>query len=186
MNKQEQIKKIIIYIVFVFYILLLLKVLFLSRVSFFELFDGQRELDRSFNLIPLQSIIEFLSGNTEDLKDFSFANLVGNIAIFVPLGFCISLFRKDSIKGNSVAIIILIVFLVSFAAETIQWVFVIGTPDIDDIILNCIGGLAGILACKLFMHIIKNEKILYTIIAIISVIGLPIIIYYLLIIKMKF
>ena len=184
MSNQEKIAKIIIYIVFVFYILLMLKILFLSRVSFFELFDAQRGIDRSFNLVPFQSIIEFLSGNTENVRTFSYANLVGNIAIFVPLGFYISFLRKELRKDKKVALCLLIVFIASLAVEIIQWVFVIGTPDIDDIILNCIGGLIGILVCKLIMHIVKTETILHAIIAIISVICLPVIIYYLFFIMM--
>ena len=186
MNTRERIEKAIIYTVFICYILLLLKILFFSRVSFFEMFDAQREIDRSFNIIPFQSIIEFLSGKTENLRDFSFANLAGNIAIFVPLGFYIPFLKKDNHKGSGVATCVLIVFVVSIAAEIIQWAFGIGTPDIDDVILNCFGGFVGILVCKLFMHLIKNEKIIYTIIAIISIIGLPVIIYYLFIIKMRF
>ena len=174
MSNREKILKIIIFIVFVFYILLMIKVLFLSRVP----------ADRSFNLIPFQSVIEFLAGNTENARTFSYANLVGNIAIFVPIGFYISFFRRESHKDNSVAICMLIVFVASLLTEIIHWVFGIGTADIDDVILNCIGGFAGILVCKLFMHIIKSEKIMYAIIAIISIIGLPAIIYYLFIIKM--
>ena len=186
MSNREKIEKVIIYIVFALFILLMIKILFLSRVSFFELFDGEREVERSFNLIPFQSVIEFLLGNTENSRNFSYANLVGNIAIFIPLGFYISFFRKESRKDNILVKSILTVFVVSLAVEIVQWLFVIGTADIDDIILNCIGGFVGILVFKMLIHIIKNERIVHTIIAIVSIIGLPVIYYYLFIIIMRF
>ena len=86
MNKRERIKTVFLYGIFICYILLLIKILFLSRVSLLELFNSQRTLFRSINLIPFYSIREYISGSSAVLKAFAFSNVVGNIVIFIPLG----------------------------------------------------------------------------------------------------
>ncbi len=183
MNRREQVKTVLLYGVFVCYILLVLKILFLSRVSLFELFSSQREINRSFNLIPFHSIMEYLSGGTEEVKRFSYGNVVGNIILFIPLGLYLPLLRKDKrIRTN-----LLFVLAASLFAEIVQGLFGIGASDVDDLILNCAGGFIGILAYKLVLLIFRDEKKVRTAILIPSVIvGLPMIFYYLFLIRMKF
>ena len=182
MNKRERIEKVILYGVFICYTLLLLKILFLSRISLSGLFDSQRSAYRSINLIPFYSIIDYLSGGTEILTKLSFANVAGNIIIFIPFGVYLPLFRKDKkIMAN-----LFLVIITSLFVEVIQWIFGIGTADIDDIILNCIGGLIGILGYKILSYILRVDKNTHTVITILSIIGLPVILYYLLLIKMQF
>lgn len=182
MNKRERIQKVVLYGVFFCYILLLFKILFLSRVSLVELFSGQWTINRSINLIPFYSIMEYMSSGSEIVKRFSFANVVGNIVIFIPLGVYFPLFKKD----KRVMINLLYIFIVSLFVEVVQGLLGIGASDIDDIILNCSGGCIGILCYKFLSFISRDEKKASTVIAILSAIGLPAILYYLFIIKMRF
>lgn len=93
------------------------------------------------------TIIEYMSGRTAVLKEFAFSNLLGNILIFVPLGIYLPLLKKDKrLKTN-----LLIIFIVSLFVEVIQGILGIGASNIYDIILNCLGGLVGILGYKLFL-----------------------------------
>ncbi|GGF95946.1 hypothetical protein GCM10010912_46060 [Paenibacillus albidus] len=183
MNKRERIVTVFLYGVFICYILLLIKILFLSRVSILGLFDSQRTFVRSINLIPFYSISEYISGSSANLKKFAFGNVVGNILIFIPLGVYLSLFKK-----NKRAIInLLFVFIVSLFVEIIQGLLGIGTADIDDIILNCLGGWIGILGYKSLLFILRNEKKVQTAITVLSaIVGLPVIYYLLFMIKMRF
>jgi glycopeptide antibiotics resistance protein len=180
MDKRERIEKVILYSIFIFYILLLVKLLFLSRVSLAEPLHSQGL--RSINLIPFNSIMEFLSGGTENLKRFAFSNLVGNIIIFIPLGICLPLLKKD----KRVFVNLLFIFIASLFAEVIQGILGIGTADIDDIILNCLGGLLGILGYKFLLFLLRDENKVHTIITILSVlIGLPILLYLLFIVRLR-
>ena len=61
-----------------------------------------------------------------------------------------------------------------------------GASDIDDIILNCSGGFIGILGYKLLLFILRHEKRVNTAITILSAMGLPILLYYLFMVKMRF
>lgn len=174
MNKRERIKTVFLYGVFICYILLLIKILFLSRISHLE--------HRSINLIPFYSIMEYISGSSANIKAFAFSNVVGNIVIFIPLGTYLSLFKND----KRVITNLLFIFIVSLFVEIIQGLLGIGASDIDDIILNCLGGLIGILGYKFLLFILRDEKKVHTAITILSAIGLPRILYYLFMVRMRF
>jgi len=183
MNKRERIETVFLYGVFICYILLLMKILFFSRISPLELFNNQRTLSRSINLIPFYSIMHYLSGGSAAIKAFAFSNVVGNIAIFIPLGIYLSLFKKD----KRVITNLLFIFIVSLSVEIIQWLLGIGASDIDDIILNCLGGWIGILGYKFLLFILRDEKKAHTAITVLSVIvGLPVILYLLFMVRMRF
>ena len=130
MNKRERIEKAFLYGVFICYILFLIKLLFLSRVSLLELFNSQRTLDRTINIIPFSSITEYLFSNSPTVKRFAFGNVIGNIAIFIPLGVYLSLFKNNKKIINN----LLLIFIVSLFTEIIQGLLGIGSSDIDDII----------------------------------------------------
>ncbi|MGE5627397.1 MAG: VanZ family protein [Solirubrobacterales bacterium] len=173
MINRENIKKAFIYFVLILYIFFLVKILLLSRVSHPEL--------RSINLIPFHSIMKYLSGSTVNLKRFAFSNLGGNILIFVPLGTYLPLFKKDKRVINN----LFFIFIVSLIVEIIQGVFAIGASDIDDIILNSFGGFLGILFFKLLLSLLGDDKKIRTIISLLSVLGLPILLYLLFMVKLR-
>jgi glycopeptide antibiotics resistance protein len=180
LNKQERIKTFFLYGVFACYILLLIKLLFLSRISFVEPLNNQGL--RSINLIPFKSIMEFLSGGTENLKRFAFSNVVGNIIIFIPFGIYLPLLKKDKRVISN----LLYIFTLSLFIEVIQGLLGIGTADIDDIILNCLGGWFGILGYKFLMLLLKDEKKVSNVITILSaIIGLPVLLYLLFMVKLR-
>ncbi|MGG4185044.1 VanZ family protein [Paenibacillus jamilae] len=181
MNKQERIVTVFLYGVFICYILFLFKLFFLSRVSLLDLLNSQRTLDRSINLIPFYSIKEYIFSNSGTIKNFAFANVVGNIVIFIPLGTYLSLFKNDKRAITN----LLFIFIVSLFIEIIQGLFGIGASDIDDIILNCVGGLVGILGYKFLLFILRAEKKVRTVITILSAIGLPFLLYLLFVIRLR-
>lgn len=108
--------------------------------------------------------------------------MVGNIVIFIPLGTYLSLFKND----KRVITNLLFIFIVSLFVEIIHGLLGIGASDIDDIILNGLGGLIGISGYKFLLYIIRDEKKVHTVITILSAIGLPLILYYLFMMRMRF
>lgn len=181
MNKRGRIGTVFLYGVFICYILFLIKLLFLSRVSLLDLFDSQRTLDRSINLIPFYSIKEYIFSNSATIKKFAFSNVVGNIVIFIPLGTYLSLFKNNKRVINN----LLFIFIVSLFIEIIQGLLGIGASDIDDIILNCLGGLVGILGYKFLLFILRDEKKVRIAITILSAIGLPVLLYLLFLVRLR-
>jgi glycopeptide antibiotics resistance protein len=127
--------------------------------------------------------MEYISGSSHNLRRFALGNVVGNIVIFIPLGIYLPLFKNDKrVKTN-----LLFIFILSLLVEIIQGLLAIGAADIDDIILNCLGGWIGILGYKFLLFILRDEKKVHTAITILSVIiGLPVILFLLIMMRMRF
>ncbi|MFI3207577.1 MAG: VanZ family protein [Eubacteriales bacterium] len=66
-------------------------------------------------------------------------NLVGNVAIFMPFGFIIAMAgnHRSFIRATAYTL------LFSLCIETVQLVTKIGSFDVDDLLLNTIGGCIG-------------------------------------------
>lgn len=181
MIKRERIRAIFLYGIFICYLYFLLKILVLSRTSFMELFQNQRIIFRSINFVPFRSIMEYVSGSTDNFRN-AFDNVVGNIVIFIPLGIYLPLMKKD----KRTVINFLFILTVSILVEIIQGVFGIGVSDIDDIILNGLGGLLGILGYKMILSILRSEKEAFSLITILSaILGFPVLFYLLFMVKMR-
>ena len=89
-----------------------------------------------------------------------FRNVIGNIVLFVPFGYIVTDMITEKAKKCHFLIPTIITFLTSLIIELIQ--MNIGRSfDIDDILLNFVGGFIGYLIFiaihALFKHI-KNEK----------------------------
>lgn len=110
---------------------------------------------QSVNLVPFREIGAFLFPQNSVRRAFALGNLLGNIVLFVPLGLYISLLNpRGKILVNT-----LLVTAASVAAEVMQYVFMVGASDIDDVILNTLGGLAGALAFRLLSRLFgQNVK----------------------------
>jgi len=96
------------------------------------------------NTKPFSSI-RILSGRYVT-SEYSYKNIGGNIVGFIPLGlllpFLIPVFRNFfALTG--------MVLLISLSFELMQLVAGLGSFDVDDLILNTAGGIAGYLLYKL-------------------------------------
>lgn len=165
---------ILFYVIAAFYVFMMLD-LFL-RFSY--IFDAGRIISRSYNLIPFKTIWNYTnpSGNMNALL-YSFANvnIYGNIAAFIPYGVYVQAIKKRREFANS----LLTVLVTSMTIEIIQFIFGLGVCDIDDVLLNCCGGITGIIGYRLLRRIFKEEGRTKTAITVISVaVGVPIIYLY--------
>jgi len=139
--------KISIWILFSIYLLILLKViLFKYPIPIREILKGHQipisYKIKSSNFIPLKSIFQFLfKGNNIKI---SLENVLGNIVVFVPFGFLLPTLLD---RMNKFKIVVLSSFILS-----LMWDF-----DVDDILLNTIGGILGYLFYKLLTHFIIGK-----------------------------
>lgn len=136
------------------YIYLFLLIFVFKYVSPMELFSSERAFTRSIDLIPFQTIHDYMSGKIKVSPIIAMANIFGNIIMFIPLGIYLQLLKKDKRLSASM----LIVFATCLLIETIQYVFGIGATDIDDIILNSLGGFMGIMLYKSLLLLLKDER----------------------------
>ncbi len=144
-------KQVLFYLVLAAYVYLLAKTLLFKNVSPFELFSAERIITRPHNFIPLKSIFQYLNSNNIWI---TLLNVAGNIVIFIPLGIYLQMFMKNKNILKCVALM----FAISFGAEVLQYILGLGAADVDDIILNTIGGLLGIFTYRIVYFVLKNEN----------------------------
>ena len=111
-------------LLFVIYILLLFGLVTNSDVQSY-----------SNNFVPFREILRY------DVKSEYFLwNVVGNALIFLPFGFFISAYLGSK-RWNKP---LLITLITSLTIEIVQ-TFIGRSFDVDDILLNCLGGIFGFL-----------------------------------------
>ena len=106
----------------------------------------------SNNFIPFKEILRY-----KFTDQLFFHNVIGNIAVFIPFGYLITDAIYILSKKDKFYISLIYVVITSLSIETIQ-LFIGRTFDIDDIILNTLGGLIGIIIYKLIHLIIRRKR----------------------------
>ncbi len=122
-------------------------------------YRAENEIIRNYNLIPFKTIFQFIFGSSDIYSGKAWilnriVNMIGNIILFFPVGLFLPLvnerfksFKKTCLFG------ITVIFLV----EIIQ--YLTGrSADIDDLILNMTGLIAGYFSLKILSGIRTNRR----------------------------
>lgn len=121
----------VLYVVFIVYFLIFAEVY--GRTGSME--------DYHYNLVLFKEINRFIEYRQELGAFAVFANLFGNILIFIPFGFFMPMGskRRSFLKTtwNS--------FVLSLCVEVFQLITRVGSFDVDDLLLNTLGGVLGYL-----------------------------------------
>lgn len=98
------------------------------------IFDAATAFPFRMNLVPLVNLLDY------DSKSDLLINIIGNFAMFIPTGIMLPLiyqkitgFRKVTLAGGAISLVI----------EIIQLPFSVRASDVDDLILNTLGCMAG-------------------------------------------
>lgn len=138
----------------VIYFLLLIKILYLDRATPAYFVDAYRH-----NLVPLRTINMYILHHAHFNWNTLVANLIGNIVVFIPLG-CIYAYFIQGLKRFVPFVLSIIVTIV--VVEGVQLLLRLGSFDIDDIILNSIGGIIGFYTLMILKFIGSHvERSLY-------------------------
>ena len=101
------------------------------------------QVTAQLNLIPFRTLRLFaglLDSGVRSHIHTAVINLGGNIIMFIPLGF---LLPKVFPKLSSLPQVLLATAVIITAVEIIQLLTLVGSCDIDDLILNVIGSAMG-------------------------------------------
>ncbi len=112
------------YLIFIIYIICLYYIL-----------TKNDPLGGGLNLIPFKEIFRYTFGSEKFWK-----NIVGNILLFVPMGYFSSYF----LENKKVSTNILGCLIICICVEGMQY-YIGRSFDIDDILLNVVGGFLGFL-----------------------------------------
>ncbi len=75
-------------------------------------------------------------------------NIAGNVFAFVPFGVLIRWVRGKG-KRTTLLFAVISTFIFSLVIETIQFITKVGVFDVDDLLLNTLGGMLGFLLYRL-------------------------------------
>ena len=123
--------------------------IFFPIVLFFASFFGREEhAEYRYNLTLFQEIKRYYYFGLRTGSWWLFLwNVVGNICVFIPFGiFLPKLFTRCK---NGVLTILLSLEL-SLSVEFIQLVTKVGSFDVDDLLLNTLGGVIGFLGITIY------------------------------------
>jgi len=130
-------------LLFIAYIVIVLYLTTFGRKTVFS--------ERRLSLVLFDDLIRIYRVGRFDL----FIRLFfGNIAWFVPFGFLFPLIASKSGFLRTVCFC----FIFSLAIEVTQYIFYIGVADVDDLLLNTIGGAAGRALFSLFTAAVKKIR----------------------------
>ena len=132
----------VLYIIFVFYFLLIS-----------EIYGRTGEMkDYHYNLVLFQEIKRFWNYRKQ-LGIFATAtNLLGNVLIFLPFGF----FMAMASKYRSFMSTLIYSLALSLTIEISQLFMKVGCFDVDDLFLNTLGGMLGLIAFAVCNVIRRN------------------------------
>lgn len=105
---------------------------------------GEISEDYNYNLVPFREIMRFLTNMDTLGWRVVMINILGNIAAFVPFGLFLPVVTNLRLNMLSVAVL---TFDLSLTIELMQLITKVGSFDVDDLILNTVGGIIGYVIC---------------------------------------
>lgn len=164
-------KQLISIFLLIIYCLILIKIMVFKdmptiRIGHLMLNFSGTSAGQGPNLVPFKTILPYLLGHKGLI--IAGVNLVGNIALLVPIGFLIP-FIKHHFQWKN---LLLIAIISGLTIEMIQVILGVGIFDIDDIILNALGVMIGYWSFLIFAKWLrsKNYKAIITAITMIIVV----------------
>lgn len=124
------------WVFFIIYVIFLLRITFFKQVTLNNLFSAIGASERTISIIPFQSIYDMAVSNTSIGRIIE--NVLGNIVLFIPFGI---LFPIISNKKHKEVLCAAIIF--SLLIEITQFLFALGSTDVDDLIFNVLGAYIG-------------------------------------------
>lgn len=126
--------------------------IYLACLIYFMFFSetyGRTALHRDYqyNLVLFREIRRFLKYRHTLGTAAVLINVAGNVAVFIPLGFALPVLFE---RIKSFLQVLILSFAISLLAETMQLVLKVGCFDVDDLLLNTIGGCIGYLIYWVF------------------------------------
>ncbi|WP_166246101.1 VanZ family protein [Paenibacillus turpanensis] len=141
------------------YIAVVLKLLIFDEIRM-HIREVNQEINYlRYNLVPFESISTYLMNFHDYNFDTWFFNTFGNVLLFLPFGFLLPVLFS---KTRTAIRIICLSLTFSLVIEILQLTTRFGQFDVDDLILNSIGGYIGfiifILISKVITKLIENSR----------------------------
>lgn len=144
---------------FLIYGLLMIYLLFGQRMGQLPVGTYWERISANLNLKPLDTVWRYIwvLKNSEDaaLLRHAVVNLVGNVVMFVPLGYLTPCIwgKVQKFWRHFLYMVLIIVSI-----ELLQLFTLLGSCDVDDLILNLVGTTLGYLLWKIVSWFSRKRK----------------------------
>lgn len=148
--KKEFNHKAVMKLLFIIYMCVLVYVVFFSEAMGRTPQDGY-----VYNLTPLKEIKRFMKyiWDNDALGRAARLNIFGNIIAFIPFGIYLPYTSESKLGFIST---FLYTFSLSLTIELVQLITKVGSCDVDDIILNALGGVIGYILWYIYTKLRKK------------------------------
>lgn len=117
---------------------------------------GNTQTEYAYNLELFKEIRRFFVYRRQLGFKAVTLNLAGNVVGFMPFGFILPIVSRRGRKWYNA---FLLGFFLSLCIETTQLVFKVGSFDVDDLLLNTIGGILGFICYRIVQKIRIRRKL---------------------------
>ncbi len=139
------------WVLFIAYLALLVYFLFFAE-SFGRASENR---EYAYNLELFKEIKRFYVYREQlGVKAF-ILNVVGNVVAFMPCGFFLPIVSRRGRKWYNA---VMLCFCLSLCVETAQLIWKVGSFDVDDLLLNTLGGALGYLVNRIIQRIRIRRK----------------------------
>lgn len=148
--KKEFNHKAVMKLLFIIYMCVLVYVVFFAEAMGRTPQDGY-----VYNLTPLKEIKRFMKyiWDNDALGRAARLNIFGNIIAFIPFGIYLPYTSESKLGFIST---FLYTFSLSLTIELVQLITKVGSCDVDDIILNALGGVVGYILWYIYTKLRKK------------------------------
>ena len=148
--KKEFNHKAVMKLLFIVYMCVLVYVVFFAEAMGRTPQDGY-----VYNLTPLKEIKRFMKyiWDNDALGSVARLNIFGNIIAFIPFGIYLPYTSESKLGFIST---FLYTFSLSLTIELVQLITKVGSCDVDDIILNALGGVIGYILWYIYTKLRKK------------------------------
>ena len=140
MKKEQKIT----FVLLVIYLIILTWIILLKTQFSFSVLGHYR----SVNLIPF-------AGSVVINGKMNLDEIMNNFIVFIPVGLYLGMLMPKASQVRKIAPI----FGLSLFYEVIQFIFAIGASDITDLIMNTLGGIAGVFLVFLISKLLKENTV---------------------------
>lgn len=138
-------------LLFVLYLILLAYFLFFSEHYGRTISSGEYR----YNLTLFKEVKRFIEYRDVIGPEAFIVNIFGNVLAFAPFGFVLPIISPDNRKLLNITLLSL---EFSLTIELLQLIFKVGIFDVDDLLMNTIGGIIGGLCFFLARKMLRSFR----------------------------
>ena len=144
-------------VLFWIYCAVMLWLLFGQRLGGWPPENYREQILQQLNLVPFDTLRRFFwvifHSHQQGLMTHAFINLAGNVVMFLPLGLFLPVMWPKLARFFR---FLAVCFLLILTVELVQLATLLGSFDVDDLILNLLGAALGFWLLKLWQ--MRREK----------------------------